>query len=125
MEEQLEFTPDDDLSIYSTLHFVPRTFLFNADLLVSKKYRNVISTAHCDAGIIIAGAWGTLNEATNLIDYGKVVGVLTGSGGIADELKGLAGGVKLAAGSAMVFNSSPAGIVEDVLAALNAERARE
>lgn len=49
-------------------------------------YHNVLTTAACDAGIIIAGRWGSMNEFTNLYDMGKVIGVLTGTGGIADEL---------------------------------------
>ncbi|WP_420421151.1 hypothetical protein [Simkania sp.] len=88
-EEQLQFTPDDDVSIYDKMIFVPETFPFSKTLSVAKKYRNVVSTASCDGGIVIGGKWGTLNEVTNMIDMGKPVGVLLGSGGIADEVSSL------------------------------------
>ncbi len=86
IDEQKEESPNDDLSIYKKLFFVPKNFLFASNLQISRKYRNVISTANCDAGIIISGRWGSMNEFTNLFDMGKVIGVLTGTGGIADEL---------------------------------------
>jgi hypothetical protein len=46
----------------------------------------VISTIHADAGIIISGGWGSMNEFTNLLYDGKPIGVFTGTGGLADEL---------------------------------------
>jgi hypothetical protein len=42
-----------------------------------------------DIVLVVAGGMGTLNEFTIAIDEGKVVGVLTGTGGIADEVEGL------------------------------------
>ena len=89
MEEQRAFVPEDDLTIYTRLILIPRTFPFFDDMVVSKKYRNVLSTAHCDAGIVIGGKWGTLNEATNLLDFGKPVGILRSSGSVAMLLPGL------------------------------------
>lgn len=50
------------------------------------KYRNVVSTIHADAGSIISGGWGSLNEFTNLLYDGKPIGILAGTGGVADEL---------------------------------------
>ncbi len=85
-KNQKEFTPTDDLSIYKKIIYTPKSFPLVEDKQARKKYRNVLSTAKCDAGIIISGRWGTMNEFTNLFDMGKVIGVLTGVGGIADEL---------------------------------------
>src|SRR3989344_3361363 len=81
LDGQKLYTPDDDITIYNKIFYVTPDFLFAKDILVTKKYRNVLSTATCDAGILIAGRWGTLNEFTNLMDIGKVIGVLTGTGG--------------------------------------------
>ena len=89
LSEQHAFTPLDDLSIYSRLFFAPDSILGGEEIEVRKKYRNVISTAHCDAGIIICGKWGTLHEFCALLDYGKVIGLLAGTGGIADALPAL------------------------------------
>jgi predicted Rossmann-fold nucleotide-binding protein len=117
IEEQREFVPDDDLSIYNRLIFIPPTFPFNGDLLVSKKYRNILSTAHCDAGIVISGKWGTLNEVTNLIDFGKVVGILTTSGSVAGMLSGLIGAIG-SEGARVVAHDDPVELVGLVVGAL-------
>ncbi|MCL5433229.1 MAG: hypothetical protein M1524_03915 [Patescibacteria group bacterium] len=84
LKGQKDFTPKDDISIYSKLIYVPKNFEFSSNLDISKKYRNVVSTANCDAGIIISGRWGTMNEFTSLYDFGKVIGILTATGGTAD-----------------------------------------
>lgn len=107
--------PDHDLSIYSKLTYIPKSFTFASDIQVSKKYRNVISTVNCDAGIIISGRWGSLNEFTNLYDMGKVIGVLTGTGGIADELPKLSKKINKKSKAKALFNDSPAELVKGVL----------
>jgi len=49
------------------------------------KGRNVVLVRSCDIVLFIAGAMGSLNEFTIAHDEGKVVGCLTGTGGVADE----------------------------------------
>jgi predicted Rossmann-fold nucleotide-binding protein len=93
IEEHRQAYPCDDINIYTRLIYVPQNYheLFGKtpaskalDWSERLKYRNVISTINSDAGIIISGSWGTLNEFTNLIYEGKPIGVLTGSGGLPD-----------------------------------------
>ncbi|MFN2531187.1 MAG: hypothetical protein ABR555_07815, partial [Pyrinomonadaceae bacterium] len=48
------------------------------------KGRNVVLVRSCDIVIFIAGAMGSLNEFTIAHDEGKVMGCLTGTGGVAD-----------------------------------------
>lgn len=62
----------------------PYTLIFTG---MEKKGRNLICTRTCDAGIFIAGRWGTLNEFTLMCDEGdgKVIGLLEGSGGFVDS----------------------------------------
>ncbi len=115
LEAQRAWTPTDDLNIYERLIFVPKDFPCADSAAARKKYRNVISTASCDAGIIIAGRWGTLNEVTNLIDQGKVVGILTGTGGIADELEHLNSLFSKPGAGPLIFDASPERLVERVL----------
>lgn len=117
--EQKKFTPDDDLSIYKKIYFVPKSFELSSNPDACKKYRNVISTANCDAGIIVAGRWGTMNEFTNLYDMGKVIGVLTKTGGIADELQKLDKKIKKKSKAKIFFNSSPEKLVKDIIDELN------
>ncbi len=49
------------------------------------KGRNVVLVRSCDIVIFIAGAMGSLSEFTIAHDEGKVIGCLTGTGGVADE----------------------------------------
>lgn len=51
------------------------------------KGRNVVLVRSCDIVLIIAGSIGSLNEFTIAYDEGKVVGCLTGTGGVADEIE--------------------------------------
>jgi uncharacterized protein (TIGR00725 family) len=50
------------------------------------KGRNVVLVRSCDVVIFIAGSMGSLNEFTIAHDEGKVIGCLTGTGGVADEV---------------------------------------
>jgi uncharacterized protein (TIGR00725 family) len=50
------------------------------------KGRNVINVRSCDIVIIFGGELGTLNEFTIAYDEGKVIGVLEGTGGVAEHI---------------------------------------
>ena len=119
IKDQKIFAPNDDISIYKRLIFIPKNFEFSSDPQVSKKYRNVISTANCHAGIIISGRWGTLNEFTNLYDMGKVIGVLTHTGGIADQLLVLTQKISKKSKAKVIFNNSPRELVINIIKELN------
>lgn len=118
LKEQKEFTPSDDLSIYTKIIYVSGSFEYADNPDVCKKYRNVISTANCDAAIIISGRWGTMNEFTNLHDFGKVIGVLTGTGGMADELPSLTEKIKKKSKARVLFENSPEILVKNILKTL-------
>jgi hypothetical protein len=51
--------------------------------------RNLLMTRAADAVIIICGRMGTLNEFTIAYEDGKPIGVLEGTGGTADLIRGL------------------------------------
>jgi uncharacterized protein (TIGR00725 family) len=53
------------------------------------KGRNVVLVRSCDVVLFIGGSWGTLNEFTIAHDEGRVMGCLTGTGGVADEAERL------------------------------------
>lgn len=122
-EDQLKNNPDDDLSMYSKLVYVPAEFPFADTRRACMKYRNVISTATCDAAIVISGRWGSLNELTNLLDMQKVVGVLTDTGGIADELPELSKKISKEGQGELIFESDPQKLVEKLLKALSTKTA--
>lgn len=122
---QKELYKNDDITIYSKIFYIPKNyrelfFVSNKDTsfpdhFARQKYRNVVSTANCDAGIIIAGRWGTLNEFTNLKDMGKIIGILTGTGGIADEIENLAKKINKPNKAIVLFNNSPKKLIRDIL----------
>lgn len=111
LEDQEKLAPNCDSSIYKKLIYIPKTYEFALNNAACKKYRNVTSTATCDAGIIMAGRWGTLNEFTNLYDMGKIIGVLTGTGGIADEIQNLNSKISKKSKAKLLFSNSPKDLV--------------
>ena len=83
----LGFSPAMNLSDHVNIFnfpVEPHLLIFTG---MEKKGRNLICTRTCDAGIFIAGRWGTMNEFTLMCDEGdgKVIGLLAGSGGFVDE----------------------------------------
>jgi uncharacterized protein (TIGR00725 family) len=50
------------------------------------KGRNVVLVRSCDIVLFVAGSIGSLNEFTIAYDEGKIIGCLTGTGGVADEV---------------------------------------
>ncbi len=115
LEDQEKSFNNENVSVHSKLIYVPEDFIHADNDLVCKKYRNVMSTADCDAGIIMAGRWGSLNEFTCLTDFGKVLGVLTETGGIADELKSLTEKISKKGSGKVIFNNSPEKLLMEVI----------
>lgn len=108
-------TPKDNPKIYRKIFYIPKNFRFVKDLEVTRKYRNVLSTATADAGIVISGRWGSMHEFCSLHDYGKVIGVLTGTGGIAKELPQLMRRIAKPSQAKVIFNSNPVKLVKLVI----------
>lgn len=52
--------------------------------------RDIIMTKSADAVIIICGRIGTLHEFTTAVETQKIIGVLEGTGGMADKIRGIA-----------------------------------
>jgi predicted Rossmann-fold nucleotide-binding protein len=103
---------------YGQLMFLPEGLLYEGDIYACRKYRNVIACAACDAGIIISGRMGTLNEFTNLYDMGKVIGVLAGSKGVADLLPDLLKKIQKKTPATLVFDTDAKKLVEKVINAV-------
>lgn len=79
------------------------------------KGRNVINVRTSDIVIILGGGIGTLNEFTIAYDEGKIVGVLEGTGGIADRIKEIATLSAKPARSELLFDSNPEALVDACL----------
>lgn len=79
------------------------------------KGRNVINVRSADIVIIFGGATGTLNEFTIAYDEGKIIGVLEGSGGIADHIREIIDFSKKACPGVVLFESEPEKLVQRCL----------
>jgi hypothetical protein len=86
------------------------------------KGRNVINVRSADIVLILGGATGTLNEFTIAYDEGKIIGVLEGSGGIADHIRTIVELCKKTTAGKMFFDSDPVALVECCVAALGTLR---
>jgi uncharacterized protein (TIGR00725 family) len=82
------------------------------------KGRNVINVRSADIVLIFGGATGTLNEFTIAYDEGKIIGVLEGSGGIADHIREIIEFSKKPTRGAVLFDSDPEKLVRECLQAL-------
>jgi len=71
------------------------------------KGRNVVLVRSCEIVLFIAGAMGSLNEFTIAHDEGKVIGCLTGTGGVADEVDYLIKNFSKDTGARVLQNNDP------------------
>lgn len=84
---------------------------------LDKKGRNVVSVESSDACVFIAGRIGTLNEFTIAYDNGKIMGVLTGTGGMTDLVKNIIGYVKKETKGKVIYESDPKKLIEKIIEA--------
>jgi uncharacterized protein (TIGR00725 family) len=82
------------------------------------KGRNVVLVRSCDVVLIFRGGVGTLNELTVAHDEGRVVGCLTGTGGVADEAERLLQVLPKKARPVVLFDEDPARLLDRCLEAL-------
>lgn len=82
------------------------------------KGRNVVLVRSCEVVLFIAGAMGSLNEFTIAHDEGKVIGCLTGTGGVADEVDYLLKRFSKDTGARVFQNDDPAKLLDACLTAL-------
>lgn len=85
------------------------------------KGRNVINVRTSDVVIILGGGIGTLNEFTIAYDEGKIIGVLEGTGGVADRINEIAALSSRGSGG-IVFHSDPGDLVDACLKLLGDRR---
>jgi uncharacterized protein (TIGR00725 family) len=82
------------------------------------KGRNVVLVRTCDIVLFIAGSMGSLNEFTIANDEGKVIGCLTGTGGVADEADYLLAKFSKETGACVFQQEDPAKLLDACLAEL-------
>lgn len=83
--------------------------------------RNLFLTRASDAVIIVCGRLGTLNEFTIAFEDQKPIGVLTGTGGMADRIKDLVENGHRGPGK-IVYDSDPGVLVEKLIELVKKEK---
>lgn len=78
--------------------------------------REVIGVRSCDIVIIVGGRSGTLGEFAIAYDEGRHIGVLQGTGGVADHVDEWLEVIRKPTGSRMFFDTQPRRLVERLVA---------
>ena len=86
------------------------------------KGRNVVNVSNCDAVIIVSGRVGTLNEFTIAYDEGQIIGIMEGSGGVADHIKQIVKITNKKTGSVIFYEKDPHTLIKRVLREINKRR---
>ena len=82
------------------------------------KGRNVVLVRSCDIVLFVGGSMGALNEFTIAHDEGRVMGCLTGTGGVADEAARLLQVFPKRTGAQVFHDDDPARLLSTCLDAL-------
>lgn len=77
--------------------------------------REIVNIRSSDIVVIIGGRSGTLGELAIAYDEGKLIGVLTGTGGISDLIPGILEACAKDTGSFVVYDADPQVLVERLL----------
>ena len=83
--------------------------------------RNLLLTRMADAVIVICGRMGTLNEFTIAFEDQKPIGVLTGTGGMAEEIEYIVEKSHRKHGK-IVYDPDPKTLVEKLIQLIDKER---
>ena len=87
------------------------------------KGRNVINIRSSDVVVIFGGGMGAFNEFTIAYDEGKVIGILEGSGGIADHLREIISFANKSTTAYVIYGAEPERLIDDCLTAWRRQQA--
>lgn len=77
--------------------------------------REVVNIRSSDIVAFIGGSSGTLGELAIAYDEGKLIGVLTGTGGISDLVSGILSACQKQTGARVVYDDQPRRLVTELL----------
>lgn len=86
--------------------------------------REVVNIRSSDIVLIVGGRSGTLGELAISYDEGKLIGVLTGTGGISDMVGDILAACAKETGARVLYDAEPARLVEEVLRVYRTEHHR-
>ena len=87
--------------------------------------REVVNIRSSDIVVIVGGSTGTLGELAIAYDEGKLIGVLTGSGGISDMVADILATCNKDTGARVIYDDKPRRLVEQLLDAYRTEHFRQ
>jgi len=96
--------------------------IYTGSGLMGREIENIRSS---DIVIISGGSSGTLGEFAIAYDEGRLIGVLTGTGGIADELEALIPMLHKPTGATVMYDDDPVRLLDRLLAFYHAEHYRQ
>lgn len=86
--------------------------------------REVVNIRSSDIVVIIGGSSGTLGELAIAYDEGKLIGVLTGTGGISDMVETILTTCHRDTGARVLYNDDPVQLVQNLLEVYRTEHFR-
>jgi uncharacterized protein (TIGR00725 family) len=87
--------------------------------------REVVNIRSSDIVVIVGGSSGTLGELAIAYDEGKLIGVLTRTGGISDMAEEILDACKKPTGARVIYDVDPENLVNELLKAHHAEHYRK
>lgn len=78
--------------------------------------REIVGVRSCDIIIIVGGRSGTLGEFAIAYDEGRMIGVLTGTGGFADHVDDILPVIEKPTGSRIFFSADPVDLIQKCVA---------
>lgn len=77
--------------------------------------RELVNIYSSDLVVVVGGRSGTLGEFSIAYEEGKLIGVLTGTGGVAEALQALEARLGKATGAQVIHGSNPEALVAELL----------
>lgn len=92
--------------------------IYTGSGLMGREVENIRSS---DIVVIVGGRSGTLGEFAIAYDEGKLIGVLTGTGGVADAVEQIVAVCSKPTGAVILYDDDPERLVERLIAYYHAE----
>lgn len=86
--------------------------------------REVVNIRSSDMVVIVGGSSGTLGELAIAFDEGKLIGVLTGTGGISDMVETILATCNKVTGARVLYNNDPKQLIRELLEVYQTEHFR-
>lgn len=77
--------------------------------------RELVNIRSSDIVVVMGGRSGTLGEFAIAYEEGKLIGVLTGTGGITDALRSIQASLRKETGAEVMYEADPARLVDQLL----------